>query len=102
VRINGTWPLPPPCAEGLSVLWLTPAMDRPFLEGAGGGGVSSDTGWCWALAPPMRPRRALRSGDAGAQQAAREERPDPDWLTALEARMAEHGAAIVSAAARRG
>ena len=86
-------------SEWLSVLWLTPAMDRLFTDSAGGRRRFLDR-----LVLALRPDHAGHSARYEAAMRARnkllaEPRPDPAWLAALEARMAEHGAAI--AAARR-
>jgi DNA replication and repair protein RecF len=100
VRINGAHASATSLAEWLSVLWLTPAMDRLFLEGAGGRRRFLDR-----LVLALEPGHAVHAARYEAAMRARnkllaEERPDPDWLTALEARMAEHGKAL--AEARRG
>jgi DNA replication and repair protein RecF len=100
VRINGAAASATSLAEWLSILWLTPAMDRLFQEGASGRRRFLDR-----LVLALEPGHAVHSARYEAAMRARnkllgEERPDPDWLTALEARMAEHGALIVSA--RRG
>lgn len=98
VRINGATAAATSLAEWVSVLWLTPAMDRLFVEGASERRRFLDR-LTLALAPghahhstryeaAMRERNRLLSDDG---------MPDPDWLTALEARMAEHGAAIDAA-----
>ena len=98
VRINGAGSAATTLAEWVSVLWLTPAMDRLFVDAAGERRRFLDR-LTLALAPghahhstryeaAMRERNRLLSDDAA---------PDPDWLTALEARMAEHGAAIDAA-----
>ncbi|MCW3835208.1 DNA replication/repair protein RecF [Sphingomonas canadensis] len=98
VRVNGATAAAASLAEWLTVLWLTPAMDRLFLEGAGERRRFLDR-LTLALAPghahhaaryeaAMRQRNRLLAG---------EDAPDPAWLTALEARMAEHGAAIAEA-----
>ena len=58
-------------SEWLSVLWLTPAMDRLFADAASGPPpLPRPAG---ARAPPRsrHPQRPLRSGDARAQQIAR-------------------------------
>jgi DNA replication and repair protein RecF len=99
VRINGASASATALAEWLSVLWLTPAMDRLFLEGAAGRRRFLDR-----LVLALAPGHATHSARYEAAMRARnkllaEERPDPAWLTALEARMAEHGEAI--AASRR-
>jgi len=98
VRINGATAAATTLAEWVSVLWLTPAMDRLFVDAAGERRRFLDR-LTLALAPghahhstryeaAMRERNRLL-GDDGT--------PDPDWLAAIEARMAEHGAAIDAA-----
>lgn len=100
VRINGE---PAASANGLAeyldVVWLTPQMDRLFVEGLStrrrfmdrlvyglDGGHARQVA---AFERAMRERnRLLRLGGA-----------DPAWLAALESQMAEHGVAV--AAARR-
>jgi DNA replication and repair protein RecF len=94
VRINGAQASATSLAEWLSVLWLTPAMDRLFLEGASGRRRFLDR-----LVLALQPAHAVHSSRYEAAMRARnkllgEERPDGDWLAALEARMAEHGVAI--------
>ncbi|MEZ5708132.1 MAG: DNA replication/repair protein RecF [Blastomonas sp.] len=95
VRINGAQASAQGLGEWLSLIWLTPAMDRLFLESAGGRRRFLDR-LALALAPgharhaaryeaAMRERNRLLAGERAA---------DPLWLDALEARMAEHGAAI--------
>ena len=97
VRINGAPASATSLAEWLSVLWLTPAMDRLFTEGAGGRRRFLDR-----LVLALAPAHAVHSSRYEAAMRARnkllaEERPDRDWLAALEARMAEHGSAIAEA-----
>ncbi|MFN4277043.1 MAG: DNA replication/repair protein RecF [Ferrovibrio sp.] len=100
VRINGE---PAASANGLAeyldVVWLTPQMDRLFVEGLStrrrfmdrlvyglDGGHARQVA---AFERAMRERnRLLKMGGA-----------DPAWLAALESQMAEHGVAV--AAARR-
>ena len=98
VRIQGSPVAATALAEWVTVLWLTPAMDRLFVEPAGERRRFLDR-LTLALAPghavhanryeaAMRARNRLLAEDAT---------PDRDWLTALEAQMAEHGAAIDAA-----
>lgn len=98
VRVNGAAASATALAEWLTILWLTPAMDRLFVEGPGERRRFLDR-LTLALAPghahhsaryeaAMRQRNRLLAADTPA---------DPDWLAALEARMAEHGAAIDAA-----
>lgn len=100
VRINGAAAAATSLADWLAVVWLTPAMDRLFLEGAGGRRRFFDR-LVLALHPgharhAARYEAAMRERNRllGAERAA-----DPGWLAALEARMAEHGAAMDEARA---
>jgi len=95
VRINGAAASATSLSEWLSVLWLTPAMDRLFQEGAGGRRRFVDR-----LVLALEPGHAVHAARYEAAMRARnkllsEEGPnDEAWLSALEARMAEHGAAL--------
>ncbi len=100
VRINGAGASASALSEWLSVLWLTPAMDRLLVDSAGARRRFLD-----------RLTLALRPGhgrDVGRYEAAMRSRnrllssesaPDTDWLTALERQMAEHGAQLAEARA---
>ncbi|MBA2935354.1 DNA replication/repair protein RecF [Sphingomonas sp. CGMCC 1.13654] len=101
VRINGAGASATSLSEWLSVLWLTPAMDRLFTEGASGRRRFLDR-LVLALEPghghhsaryeaAMRARNKLLAGPEGA---------DPMWLSALEVGMSEHGEAIAIARER--
>src|SRR3954463_16281668 len=98
VRINGAPASANSLAEWLSVLWLTPAMDRLFQEGAGARRRFLDR-----LVLALEPGHAVHAARYEAAMRARnkllaEEGPRDDaWLGALEARMVEHGAAIADA-----
>jgi DNA replication and repair protein RecF len=99
VRINGTQASATSLAEWLSVLWLTPAMDRLFLEGAGGRRRFLDR-----LVLALAPAHAVHAARYEAAMRARnkllgEEQPDAAWLAALETRLAEHGIAMAEARA---
>jgi DNA replication and repair protein RecF len=100
VRINGAAASATSLSEWLSVLWLTPAMDRLFQEGAGGRRRFLDR-----LVLALHPGHAVHAARYEAAMRARnkvlaDEGPrDEAWLSALEARMAEHGVAIVEARA---
>ena len=86
-------------SELLSVLWLTPAMDRLFLEGPGErrrfldrlvfGADPAHAGRLTAYENALRERARILRGDAG--------RPDPAWLSALEETMAGQGVAVAAA-----
>lgn len=100
VRINGAPASATSLSEWLSVLWLTPAMDRLFQEGAGGRRRFLDR-----LVLALHPGHAVHAARYEAAMRARnkllaEEGPrDEAWLSALEARMADHGTAIADARA---
>ncbi|MGY4394856.1 DNA replication and repair protein RecF [Sphingomonas sp. UYAg733] len=95
VRIQGAPVAATALSEWLSVLWLTPAMDRLFVEPA-----SERRRFLDRLTLALNPAHAVHSNRYEAAMRARNRLladdlpPDPDWLTALEAQMAEHGAAI--------
>ena len=84
-------------AEHLSLVWLTPQMDRLFLEGSAARRRFVDR-----LVYGFDPAHWAR---VGAYERAMRERArllrdgplDKSWLSALEERMAEHGIAIVAA-----
>ncbi|MEO8454428.1 MAG: DNA replication/repair protein RecF [Sphingomicrobium sp.] len=100
VRINGASASVNSLSEWLSVLWLTPAMDRLFLGSSGDRRRFLDR-----LVLALEPSHAHHAARYEAAMRARnkllaEERPDAAWLTALEEAMAEHGAAIAEARTR--
>ena len=100
VRINGTAASANSLSDWLSVVWLTPAMDRLFADAASGRRRFLDR-----LVLALRPDHAMHSARYDAAMRARnkllaEEGPwDETWLDALEARMTEHGGAIAEARA---
>lgn len=86
-------------AETLSLIWLTPAMDRLFMEGAGERRRFLDR-LVLAVDPTHGRRVALYERTLRERSVLlRGGRADPAWLGALERRAAEAGVAI--AAARR-
>jgi DNA replication and repair protein RecF len=94
VRINGAPAAVNSLGERLSVLWLTPAMDRLFTESAGGRRRFLDR-----LTLALEPSHAHHAARYEAAMRARnkllaEPGADPDWLTALEMQMADHGAML--------
>ena len=99
VRIEGETVPPGRMAEHLRPLWLTPAQDRLFLEGAAERRRFFDR-LVFAAEP-------IHAAHAGAYERALRERtrlladeaPDAAWLTALEGRMAEAGARVAEARA---
>jgi DNA replication and repair protein RecF len=100
VRLEGE-PVPPGrLADHQRQVWLTPAQDRLFLEGAGDrrrffdrlvfAGEPAHAAHVNAYEKSQRERmRVLTEGPA-----------DPAWLSALEARLAEAGALMADARAR--
>lgn len=97
VRINSVQASATALAEWLSILWLTPAMDRLFLEGASERRRFLDR-LTLALIPDhashatryeaaMRQRNRLLAADGPV---------DPEWLTALEQQMDIHGHALAA------
>ena len=98
VRVNESNATINSLAEWLSVIWLTPAMDRLFADGAAARRRFLDR-LVLALNPgharhssryekAMQQRNRLLSGGVAA---------DPLWLDALEAQMAESASAIEAA-----
>jgi DNA replication and repair protein RecF len=99
VRINGVQKSANALSEWLAIVWLTPAMDRLFTDTASGRRRFLDR-LVLALNPAhathttryeaaMRQRNRLLADEREHSKGA-----DPDWLTALEQQMAEHGAAV--------
>ena len=106
VRINGAAASVNSLSEWLSVLWLTPAMDRLFVDSAGSRRRFLDR-LTLALDPghathAARYEAAMRARNKLLAEPAKEtgRRADPSWLSALETGMAEHGAALGDARAR--
>jgi DNA replication and repair protein RecF len=100
VRINGAPASVNSLSEWLSVLWLTPAMDRLFTGSAGERRRFLDR-----LVLALEPAHAHHASRYEAAMRARNKlladaRWDEAWLASLEAAMTEHGAAIAEARAR--
>jgi DNA replication and repair protein RecF len=105
VRIDGQPAKAQDLAAIASALWLTPAMDRLFIEGASGrrrfldwlvfGQDSGHAAQASAYEHAMRERtRLLKAANGGGRRA------DPAWLGALEEAMARHGAIMAAARVR--
>ncbi|MCR5874080.1 DNA replication/repair protein RecF [Phenylobacterium sp. J426] len=104
VRIDGEPAPPGRLAEYVRQVWLTPAQDRLFLEGAGDRRRFLDR-LVFAADPGHAPRvqayeKALRERMRLLTDAASLGPADPAWLEALETRMAEAGALMAQARAR--
>jgi DNA replication and repair protein RecF len=100
VRTNGAPAAVNTLSEWLSVLWLTPAMDRLFTGSAGERRRFLDR-----LALALEPGHAHHSTRYDAAMRARNkllayERWDEAWLASLETAIAEHGAAVAEARQR--
>ena len=101
VRINGANGTINSLAEWLSVIWLTPSMDRLFTDGAAARRRFLDR-----LVLALEPTHARHSSryEKAVQQRNKllsgDHAPDAVWLDALEAQMANSGAAIAGARQR--
>jgi len=101
VRINGAGTTANALGEWLAILWLTPAMDRLFVEGASGRRRFLDR-----LVLAFEPSHGHHAARYEAAMRARNKlladgpEADPAWLAALEAAMVEHGAMLADARAR--
>ena len=100
VRVNGAAASVNTLSEWLSVLWLTPAMDRLFSGSAGERRRFLDR-----LVLALEPGHAHHATRYDAAMRARnkllaDERRDEAWLASLEQAMAEHGAAVDEARRR--
>jgi DNA replication and repair protein RecF len=99
VQINGTGVPINDLAQWFAILWLTPAMDRLFADGAGPRRRFLDR-----LVLALDPVHATHSSryDTALKQRNRmlsEGQQDAAWFDAIEARLAEHGTAIAVARA---
>ena len=101
VQVNGADAPAVRLGEWLSVGWLTPAMDRLFMDSAGARRRFLDR-----LVLAVEPGHARH---AAQLEAALRERgrllgeaaePDSQWMTAIEQQIAEAGAAVAQARAR--
>jgi DNA replication and repair protein RecF len=100
VRINGAPASVNSLGEWLSVLWLTPAMDRLFTGSAGDRRRFLDR-----LVVALEPGHAHHASRYEAAMRSRAkllaaEAWDDAWLTSLELAMGDHGAALAGARAR--
>jgi DNA replication and repair protein RecF len=94
LTINGAVAAAASLPDWLSVLWITPAMDRLFADAA-----AQRRRFLDRLALALFPAHGRHASRYEAALRARgrllaEGRPDPAWLTALEAQMSEHGTAL--------
>ncbi|HVM22368.1 MAG TPA: DNA replication/repair protein RecF [Sphingomicrobium sp.] len=99
VRVNGAAASVNALGEWLSILWVTPAMDRLFTASAGERRRFLDR-----LVLALEPGHARHATRYDAAMRARnkllaDDQWDEAWLGSLEAAMAEHGAALADARA---
>ena len=100
VRVNGAPASVNSLGEWLSVLWLTPAMDRLFT-----GSASERRRFLDRLVLALEPSHAHHASRYEAAMRARnkllaEQSCDDAWLASLEVAMAEHGAELAAARSR--
>lgn len=101
VRINGAAASATALAEWLSILWITPAMDRLFTDAASGRRRFLDR-LVLALEPghavaATRYEAAMRERN---RLLGRDQPVDPGWLAGIEAQMAAQGRLVAAARAR--
>ncbi len=100
VRIGGVSSSANALADHLAIVWLTPAMDRLFMDSPGGRRRFLDR-----LTLALHPGHAIHSARYEAAMRARNRllgdlsTADPAWLSALEAQMDEHGSVLAAARA---
>lgn len=86
-------------AARVAAVWLTPQMDRLFLEGPSGRRRFLDR-LAWSLEPfHAREVAAHETAMAERNRLLARGRADPGWLDGLEDAMARHGVAITAARA---
>lgn len=93
VRINGASASATALSEWLALSWLTPAMDGLFTDSAGARRRFIDR---LALAVAPDHARRVSQFEAALRERNRllENGADAGWLDAIEAQVAEHGAAV--------
>ncbi len=101
VQVNGADVPAVRLGEWLSIGWLTPTMDRLFAEGAGARRRFLDR-LVLALEPSHARNAAKLEGALRERNRllADDREPDPAWLDAIEAGLAEAGALVAAARAR--
>jgi len=84
-------------AARIAAVWLTPQMDRLFLDGLSGRRRFLDR-LVWALEPGhAREIAAYEAATGSRNRLLAEGRQDPSWLAALEDAMARHAVAATAA-----
>jgi DNA replication and repair protein RecF len=97
-RLDGTTPrTQAEIARRVAMVWLTPQMDRLFLETASGRRRFLDR-LVWALEPGhARLVASYDSAMSGRNRLLAEGRRDPSWLAGLEDAIARHAVAVTAA-----
>jgi DNA replication and repair protein RecF len=93
VRINGTATSATALSEWLALSWLTPAMDGLFTDSAGARRRFVDR-MALAIAPDHARRVTQFEQALRERNRILETGGDAGWLDAIEAQVAEHGAAV--------
>ena len=93
VRVNGAAASAASLAEWLALSWLTPAMDGLFTDSAGARRRFIDR-MALAIAPDHA--RRVNALEKSLRERGRllENGGDPRWMDAIEAQVADHGAAV--------
>ncbi|MBH5323237.1 DNA replication/repair protein RecF [Aurantiacibacter sediminis] len=101
VQVNGADATAISLGEWLAIGWLTPAMDRLFMDSAGARRRYMDR---LAVAiEPSHARHASRYENALRERnrlLSDEQAPDPTWLDSIESQMAEAGSSLAQGRAR--
>ena len=100
LKLDGKPARPVDLAGLVAALWLTPAMDRLFLEGAGGRRRFMDRLVLGMEGGHAREWAAYEHAMRERTRVLKDETGDPGWLSALESAMARHGIAVASARKR--
>ncbi|WP_271077203.1 DNA replication/repair protein RecF [Aurantiacibacter sp. MUD61] len=101
VQVNGADATAISLGEWLAIGWLTPAMDRLFMDSAGARRRYMDR--LTVAIEPSHARHASRYENALRERnrlLSDEQAPDPTWLDSIESPMAEAGAALAQGRAR--
>lgn len=100
-RINEATVATNDLAQWLAILWLTPAMDRLFMEGA-----ASRRNFLDRLVTAVEPTHARHCSRYESLRRERnrllshEQMPDPQWLDAVEEQLSQYGSLVAEARQR--
>ncbi len=100
VHVNGANAPAVRLAEWLSIGWITPAMDRLFVDGAGARRRFLDRLVLAVFPPHATNASRLENATRERNRLLSEERPpEPEWLDAIEAQIADLGSVVAGARA---